>query len=151
MFFISTYHGRHLRDADLRDMPLWWAGFYVLFVGLNIVGVAMSFRFTLLVTLLALLVLAVYWISALPHFDICAGAEHRPGRPRAGRARPCLPFGVEGILKAQLPFAVWFFLAIEQLPLAAEESHDPQRDMPKGILLGMVTLILTGLADPVPG
>ena len=44
---------------------------------------------------------------------------------------------------AALPFAVWLFLAIEQLPLAAEESVDPKRDMPKGIMLGMFTLILS--------
>ena len=44
-----------------------------------------------------------------------------------------------------MPFAVWLFLAIEQLPLAAEESVDPKRDMPKGIILGMFTLIVCGL------
>ena len=44
---------------------------------------------------------------------------------------PCFPFGFQGVL-ATLPFAVWLFLAIEQLPLAAEESVDPKRDMPQG-------------------
>jgi len=39
---------------------------------------------------------------------------------------------------------VWLFLAIEQLPLAAEESANPERDMPKGIMLGMFTLIALG-------
>jgi ethanolamine permease len=39
---------------------------------------------------------------------------------------------------------VWLFLAIEQLPLAAEESADPKRDMPKGIMRGMFTLIALG-------
>jgi ethanolamine permease len=56
---------------------------------------------------------------------------------------PFLPFGIYGIL-ASMPFAVWLFLAIEQLPLAAEESVDPQRDMPKGIMRGMFTLIVLG-------
>lgn len=32
---------------------------------------------------------------------------------------------------AAMPFAVWLFLSIEQLPLAAEESVDPQRDIPQ--------------------
>jgi ethanolamine permease len=50
--------------------------------------------------------------------------------------------GLYGVLAA-LPFAVWLFLAIEQLPLAAEESVDPKRDMPKGIILGIFTLILS--------
>jgi len=41
----------------------------------------------------------------------------------------------------ELPFALWLYLGIEQLPLAAEESHDPRRDMPRGILYGLATLI----------
>ena len=42
-----------------------------------------------------------------------------------------------------LPFAMWFYLAIEELPLAAEEAHDPAKDMPKGILYGLLTLVAT--------
>ena len=53
-----------------------------------------------------------------------------------------LPFGLSGAFAA-LPFAVWLFLAIEQLPLAAEESLTPQRDIPRGIIAGMLTLILS--------
>jgi hypothetical protein len=49
---------------------------------------------------------------------------------------PFLPFGFSGALGA-MPFAVWLYLAIEELPLAAEEAHDPKRDMPKGLLLGL--------------
>jgi ethanolamine permease len=41
----------------------------------------------------------------------------------------------------ELPFALWLYLGIEQLPLATEESHDPKQDMPRGILYGLVTLI----------
>ncbi len=55
-----------------------------------------------------------------------------------------LPFGWYGVL-ATLPFAVWLFLAIEQLPLAAEESTDPKRDMPKGLIYGMSTLMVSAL------
>ncbi|MGH9578719.1 MAG: amino acid permease, partial [Terriglobales bacterium] len=55
-----------------------------------------------------------------------------------------LPFGFAGAL-ASLPFAVWLFLAIEQLPLAAEESDDPKRDMPKGLIYGMATLMVSAL------
>ena len=36
-----------------------------------------------------------------------------------------------------LPFALSLFLAIDQLPLAAEVSDRfPKRDMPKGVMLG---------------
>jgi ethanolamine permease len=54
------------------------------------------------------------------------------------------PFGWKGVL-ATLPFAVWLFLAIEQLPLAAEESADPKKDMPKGLIAGMLTLMVSAL------
>ena len=52
--------------------------------------------------------------------------------------------GVHGIL-ATLPYAVWLFLAIEELPLASEECIDPQKDMPKGIVLALATLIATAV------
>ena len=55
-----------------------------------------------------------------------------------------LPMGLGGVLAA-LPFAVWLFLAIEELPLAAEESVDPKRDMPKGLIFGMSTLMVSAL------
>ncbi len=55
-----------------------------------------------------------------------------------------LPFGWKGVLAA-LPFAVWLFLAIEELPLAAEESVDPKQDMPKGLIFGMFTLMVSAL------
>src|ERR671918_213134 len=42
------------------------------------------------------------------------------------------------------PFAIWFYLAIEELPLAAEESADPKRDIPRGTMYGLYTLIVTG-------
>jgi ethanolamine permease len=52
-----------------------------------------------------------------------------------------LPFGLVGIWAA-FPYAIWFFLAIEGVPLAAEESRDPERDMPKGLIAGMLALLI---------
>jgi ethanolamine permease len=52
-----------------------------------------------------------------------------------------LPFGIEGIWLA-FPFAIWFFLAIEGVPLAAEETRDPKRDMPRGLIAGMAVLLV---------
>jgi ethanolamine permease len=70
-----------------------------------------------------------------PHFDLHAGRSNNG---------PWLPQGFAGVL-ATLPFAVWLFLAIEQLPLAAEESADPKKDMPKALILGMATLMVSAL------
>jgi ethanolamine permease len=144
-FFIGSYLGG-IFETPAWVQPLYWIGAYVIFVGLNAGGVAMSFKFTVFITLLALACLAVFWISALPHADFFKYAMNvGPGGTELKDGHgPFLPAGLGGAL-AQLPFAVWLFLAIEQLPLAAEESHTPQRDLPKGIILGMATLIVSAL------
>lgn len=117
--------------------PLWWLLFYVIFVGINIWGVAATFRVTVAATLLALAILLVFWIGAIPHFrwDLALNIP-----PAAGQSS-WLPFGWGGMFYA-LPFAVWFFLAIEQVPLAAEEAQQPRRDLPKALLWGILTLLI---------
>jgi ethanolamine permease len=117
--------------------PLWWLAAYAVFVGLNVAGVETTFRFTVLITAMALGVLLVFWIAAIPHFDMSWALDVAP-EPGHGR---WLPKGIGGVLSA-LPFAIWFFLAIEQLPLAAEEAHAPARDLPRGLLYGLLTLIV---------
>jgi ethanolamine permease len=47
---------------------------------------------------------------------------------------------------AALPFAIWFYLGIEELPLAAEEAHAPERDLPRGLLLALATLVVCAFA-----
>ncbi len=117
--------------------PLWWFGCYALFVALNVMGVETTFRFTVLITVLALGILVVFWIGAIPHFDL----RYALGTASGHEAPEWLPHGVSGVLAA-LPFAIWFFLAIEELPLAAEEAHAPERDLPRGIMYGLFTLIV---------
>ncbi len=120
--------------------PFWWALFYAAFVGVNIAGVELTFRVTVVITLLALLVLIVFWVGAFPLFRW----EHALSVPPDPGASLWFPKGLSGI-SASLPFAIWFYLAIEQLPLAAEESHDPKRDMPRGLLWGLATLIVASI------
>lgn len=143
VFFIGTYMGAIL-ETPASLQPIYWIVGYMIFVGLNCVGVEMSFRVTLLVTLAALACLALFYISALPNIDFSRWAMNiaADGSALPEGNGPLLPMGWTGVLPC-LPFAVWLYLAIEQLPLAAEESIDPKRDMPKGILLGMLTLALS--------
>jgi ethanolamine permease len=118
--------------------PVWWIASYAVFVALNVYGVELSFRFSVFIAMAALAVLAVFWIGAIPHLDFARWALDVPP---AGAHSRWLPGGWPGVFGA-LPFALWFYLAIEQLPLAAEESYDPKRDMPRGILYGLLTLIV---------
>ncbi|MFL5259794.1 MAG: amino acid permease, partial [Hyphomicrobiales bacterium] len=149
VFFIGAYLTQIFGTPD-SFQPVWWIVGYVVFVGLNARGVELSFTVTTIVTLLALAILAFFFVSAIPSMDFGKYAMNIGADPATGAAvelpgghGPFLPFGGYGILAA-LPFAVWLFLAIEQLPLAAEESVDPKRDMPKGIMLGMFTLVAAG-------
>ncbi|MEC7202020.1 MAG: amino acid permease, partial [Verrucomicrobiota bacterium] len=127
---IGGYLGAIFGTPDAFD-PLWWGVAYGLFVGLNIWGVELTFRFTLVITFLALAVLGVFYIGALSHVDFSTWAFTIPPDPEVEGSSVWLPKGWTGVLAA-LPFAIWFYLAIEELPLAAEEAHDPAKDMPRG-------------------
>lgn len=143
-YFIGAYLGAILWPG--LPEPMLWAGTYGLFLLLNMAGVALTFRLTLVVTLVSLAILLFFCIAALPHvdfgrwaLDIAPDGSHLPDG-----GGPFLPMGWMGVLAA-LPYAVWLYLAIEELPMAAEESVDPVRDMPKGIIAALVTLIATAL------
>lgn len=127
--------------TDRGLAPLWWLGVYAIFVGINIWGVELSFRFSVFIAFLALAILLVFFGGAIPHLDLARWALDIPAK-EGGSA--FLPMGVAGILAA-LPFAIWFFLGIEELPLAAEESHEPTKDIPRGMVLGIITLIITSI------
>ncbi len=120
---------------------MWWFATYGFFLWLNIRGVELTFRFAVGITLLALAILAVFYMAGSFNVELSYALDIAPESDNT----PWLPFGPVGVLKA-LPFAIWFYLAIEQLPLAAEESYDPVRDIPKGLLWGLGTLVVCAFA-----
>lgn len=137
---IGGYLGAIFETPEAWE-PLWWLAAYSVFVGLNIWGVEISFRFSVFITLVALAILLVFYCGALAHFDWQQAFNMEPGEG----ATQFLPKGWAGIFAA-MPFAVWFYLAIEQLPLAAEEAQKPQRDLPRGIVSGLMTLVFCAFA-----
>ena len=118
----------------LPDIPPWAIAVaaYMLFTGLNIWGVRQSAIFELVITLLAVGELLLFCGVTLPSFDSAAFM-----------ADP-LPNGWQGALAA-IPFAIWFFLAIEGVANVAEESKAPQRDIPLGFGTAMATLVVLAL------
>jgi ethanolamine permease len=128
---------------NIVDLPnwVWWVGFYALFVGINMWGTKLSFRVSFIAAILAMGVLVFFYLAAI--FSGAWSPDLLNNVPvdtsRAG-ASTFLPLGWFGVL-ASFPFAIWFYLAIEQLPLAAEESTDIVRDMPKALIWGIVTLL----------
>jgi ethanolamine permease len=58
------------------------------------------------------------------------------------------PQGALGIFSA-LPFAIWFYLGLEGVAMSAEEVVEPKRDIPRGYLAGLVTLVTLALGTLV--
>ena len=107
---------------------------FLLFIFINYWGMKTSATFELIVTVVALVGLIIYWGLAVPHFDIAKVM-----------AEPILPNGYNGIMAA-VPFAIWFYLAIEGGAMAAEEMVNPQKDISVGFLSGMGTLTVMAFA-----
>lgn len=101
---------------------------YIIFTAINLLGIKESATFSLIVTCLAVLELLVFIGIAAPEFSYARFSSDP------------LPFGWSGVFAA-LPFAVWFYVAIEGVAMVAEEVENPQRDIAKGYLSGLFTLI----------
>jgi ethanolamine permease len=114
--------------------------FYLIFVGMHLFGVGEALKVMFAITAVAVFALVVFVVAAAIKFD-SSNLNNIPVDTSAMGSSEFLPFGVVGIWAA-LPYAIWFFLAVEGVPLAAEESKDPARDMPKGIIGAMLALIL---------
>lgn len=124
--------------------PVWWAILYAAFIALNSAGAHVSFRFAIIVSIISVLIILAFSVMALVtgSVDWVSLWDIAPGDGLA--TSTFLPHGVVPILFA-LPFAMWFFLGVEELPLAAEEAHDPVRDIPRAGIWARLTLIITGL------
>ncbi|WP_455816926.1 ethanolamine permease [Pseudomonas cerasi] len=114
-------------------------GAYIVFMTLNILGVKLAAMFELVVTVLAVLELLVFMGVVAPGFSLAnfaangwAGGEHF-GMP-----------ALSGIFAA-IPFAIWFFLAIEGAAMAAEEAKDPKRTIPRAYIAGILTLVVLAI------
>jgi ethanolamine permease len=112
---------------------------YAIFVALNIVGVRIAATFELVVTVLAIVELLVFMGVVSPGFSFSnfvlngwAGASEFSSA------------AIPGIVAA-IPFAIWFFLAIEGVAMAAEEAKDPTRTIPRAYIAGILTLVFLAI------
>lgn len=102
---------------------------YVAFTVLNIYGVKAAAVFELAITILAVGELLLFAGITIPYFQI-KNLQHN-----------ALPHGWQGIF-ASIPFAIWFFLAIEGVANVAEEAVHPQRTMLVGFGSAIITLVI---------
>lgn len=111
-------------------------GAYVIFMALNIAGVSIAATFELFVTVLAIIELLVFMGVVTPGFTWANFAA----KGWSGEDHFTIS-SVGGILAA-IPFAIWFFLAIEGAAMAAEETKDPSRTVPRAYICGILTLVV---------
>jgi len=139
---IATFIGAYVESLGLFGITDgWWVylAVYALFIGIHLLGVGEALKAMFVVTVIALAGLLVFLIGAIPQFD--AGNLLDIAPTDAAGASDFLPYGLLGIWAA-FPFAIWFFLAVESVPLAAEEARDPARAMPRGIVAAMGVLVV---------
>lgn len=146
---IATFIGAYVESLGLFGITDgWWVylAAYAVFIVIHLIGVGEALKVMFVVTSIALVGLVVFAVAALGRFDVANLTDIVPDGS-AGSSE-LLPFGVLGVWSA-IPFAIWFFLAIEGVPLAAEETRDPGRNVPKGIIAAMGVLLLTCAATLV--
>jgi ethanolamine permease len=122
-FAIGAYVQTFLPDIPIMATAI---GAYILFTAINIYGVEAAASFELFITVIAVIGLLIFAGSTLPHFEY------------SNLEKNALPNGWTGVFAA-LPFAIWFFLAIEGVANVAEETINPQRN----VLIGFGSAILT--------
>ncbi|MFI6866704.1 ethanolamine permease [Nocardia sp. NPDC050406] len=141
---IATFIGGYVESLGLFGITDgWWVylAVYAVFIGIHLTGAGEALKVMCAITVIALLGLVIFAVSAWGSFDL-GNLTDIPADPDALGSSSFLPFGAFGIWAA-VPFAIWFFLAVEGVPLAAEEAREPEKNVPKGIIAAMLVLLVT--------
>jgi len=121
--------------------PIVYALFYAAFIAIHLIGAGEALKTMMVISGLAVFAILATAIALLGDFDSTKLFDIAASTDVAG-ATEMLPLGWYGVWAA-LPFAMWLFLAVEGVPLAAEEAKNPAKDVPKGIIAAMVFLLFT--------
>ena len=122
--------------------PVVYALFYLVFIGIHLAGVGEALKVMMVISGLAVVAILGTAVALIGDFDASRLFDIAP--TDAAGASEFMPFGWYGVWAA-LPFAMWLFLAVEGVPLAAEEAKNPAKDVPKGIIGAMIFLLFTAV------
>ncbi|EOX3948674.1 ethanolamine permease [Vibrio alginolyticus] len=136
---IVIFIGSAVNELVGIDGPVVYALFYAVFIAIHMAGVGEALKVMMVISGLAVLAILITAAVLIGHFDVNNLFDIAPA---TAQATEILPFGWYGVWAA-LPFAMWLFLAVEGVPLAAEEAKSPAKDVPKGIIGAMLFLLLT--------
>ncbi|EFL22021.1 ethanolamine permease [Streptomyces himastatinicus ATCC 53653] len=143
---ISIFIGDYVESLGLFGLESGWPVYlacFVIFIGIHLWGVGEALRFSLIVTAIAVTALLIFAVAAFTDFDSGSLNDIAVDHSAFG-SNSWLPFGLLGIWAA-FPFGMWFFLGVEGVPLAAEETREPARTLPKAMASSMGILLVLAL------
>ncbi len=140
---IAVFIGGYVEALGLFGLTNGWLVYaiaYAIFIGVHLYGVGEALKLMFAITAVAVVALLATVIGLAPKFSASNLFDIAPDSS-AAMSSDFLPYGIAGAVAA-LVYGIWFFLAVEGVPLAAEETDNPAKDMPKGIIVAMSTLLL---------
>jgi ethanolamine permease len=137
---IAVFIGAYVNEIFGFNGPVVYAACYIIFVGIHLYGAGEALKIMMCITGVAVIALLVFALGLIPYFDVNNLFDIAVNENALG-ASTFLPEGYIGVWGA-IPFAIWLFLAVEGVPLAAEETTNPKKDMPKGIIIAMGILLV---------
>lgn len=132
-FALGSY--AHFLNPDVPVLLI-AIGCYVVFIAINTLGIRESAHFSLVITVLSVTELLVFMAITLPYFKTENFVAHS------------VPVTASGVFQA-LPFAIWFYIAIEGVAMVAEEVKNPQKTIPRGYILSILTLVVLALGTMI--
>ena len=104
---------------------------YIVFISINLFGMKESANFSLLITTLSIAEILVFMVLIFPAYkteNFLANSSITANGVFAG-----------------IPFAIWFFVAIEGVAMIAEEVENPHKTIPKGYISAIITLVFLSI------
>ncbi|KAL4095638.1 hypothetical protein PRIC1_009011 [Phytophthora ramorum] len=129
-FYTVYSYVQTLFSVDVKYAPVFFIAFGILFLSLNIFGVQASFRMQACSTTLCVALLLTFFVASIPYLDYDKWVVQQNWEYT----------NLDSVIHA-IPFAMWFYLGIEELPLASDETIEPEKNIPRGLILCIVTLV----------
>lgn len=108
-------------------------GAFIAFGLLNCVGMLLAANFELVVTLLATAELFIFFALTGGHVEFANVISFKH------------EMGLSHQIFSSIPFAIWFFLGIEGVAMCVEETKNPRKNIPRGLISAIVMLVVLAL------
>lgn len=130
---IGAYLNVQFPEVNAKGIAV---GAYFVFIFLNWIGMSIAAMFELVVTILAIAELLMFMGVVAPGWSVTNFVAH------GWAGQDTFTMATWAGIFASIPFAIWFFLAIEGAAMAAEEAKDPSKTIPKAYVAGILTLVV---------